>query len=208
MQGRHSVWLPYVFCVHSLGVWRDEQTWLKSPPKEDAPLLKSHGGCIWIRKLLDMVRAWHRLDVWKITPFLRLPSSSLRSHLGVILNGQSENLVVAFHRNLLNIFPTGFMQNFLMWNNFALSTISENTSCLQPCLFSLITQSLWWFLLCFTLKSHLFESQFWCLVTLCSWVLKLLKTQWIWHHSCWWQIKQISVVLFSEAPATTSNSKG
>lgn len=128
-------------------------------PKEDVPLLKSYSGCIWIRKLLDMVRAWYLLDVWKTTAFLRVPCGSLRSHLSVMLDEQSENLIVAFHRNLLNIFATGFIQDFLMWNNFSLSTISENKAD-YGLVFTDYSQSLWWFLLCFTLKSHLFGSQF------------------------------------------------
>lgn len=130
-------------------------------PKEDVPLLKSCGGCIWIRKLLGVVQAWHLLDVWKI---LTVPSGSLRSHLSVLLNGQSENLIVDSYRNLLNTFPSGFMKNFLMWSNFSLSSISEDTSWLQALpVFTDYSQSLWRFLLCFTLKSHWIEPQFCCL---------------------------------------------
>lgn len=145
MQGRHSIWLLHIFCVHSLGVWGDTQIYTKNHPlpKEAVPLLKSHGGCIWIRKLLDMERAWCLLDVWKITPLFSVPSGSLRSHLSVMLDGQSENMIVAFPGNQLNISPTGFLQNFLTWNNFLLSLISENTSWLQPCFFHwLFTESL------------------------------------------------------------------
>lgn len=152
-------------------------------PKEDVPLLKSYCGCIWIRKLLDMVRAWYLLDVWKITAFLRVPCGSLRSHLSVMLHGQSENLIVASHKNLLNVFPTGFIQDFLMWNNFSLSTISENTSWLWPCFHWLLTESLMVFAL-FYLKIPLVWVPVWCLVALCSWILKWSKTQRIWHHSC------------------------